>query len=426
MIYWLWPRLYGTKLWSVKLAETHFWLATVGILLYVVSMWVSGVSQGLFWRALDAEGFLRYPDFIEGLTNSRAMYQTRLVGGLIYMLSSLLMVVNVIMTAKQGKPVDVSVQVPVRTAQPDGMGVWALLTSAPMLLIIAVVVLGIWFGVAGPMVSPIVLALFILVCVAGVISYGLQQRRWGHWYGLVERHGFVFTILVLLSILVGGAVEIIPTLVVTEKVPAVITDEMIAADPALAETAKWIQKPYSPLEQAGRDIYIAEGCYTCHSQMVRPFRHEVLRYGEYSRLEESLYDHPFQWGSKRTGLDLARLGGKYDNLWHYLHLMDPRSTSPASNMPTYPHFKDQMVDADVVVARMAALKKLGVPYTDEDLALAAQRLASQAQLIADDLEAKNVTVEPQSKMVAVIAYLQRLGRGPQPLAPEPVMTAAGE
>jgi len=424
MIYWMWPRLYGTRLYSKRLAETHFWIATLGILLYVVSMWVSGVSQGLFWRALDAEGFLRYPDFIEGLTNSRAMYQTRLAGGLLYMLSSLLLVWNVIMTARQGKPSTVTVQVPEPGPAPAGGGVWALLTSAPMLLIAAIVVLAVWFGAAGPMISPVVLALFILVCVAGVISYGLQQQRWGHWYGLVERHGFVFTVLVLLAILVGGAVEIIPTLIVTEKVPPVITDKMIEEDPALAETAKWLQKPYSPLELAGRDTYVSEGCYVCHSQMIRPFRHEVLRYGDYSRLEESIYDHPFQWGSKRTGLDLARVGGKYDNLWHYLHLSDPRSTSPASNMPVYEHFKTDRVDAATVVSHMRALQKLGVPYTDEDIQLAEQRLASQQQLIADDLAGKDVTVDPQSRMVAVIAYLQRLGRGPQPVAPAPAAQAA--
>jgi cytochrome c oxidase cbb3-type subunit I/II len=211
-------------------------------------------------------------------------------------------------------------------------------------------------------------------------------------------------------------------------VPATITEEMIAEDPELAETARWIQQPYSPLELAGRDVYIAEGCYVCHSQMVRPFRHEVLRYGEYSRLEETIYDHPFQWGSKRTGLDLARLGGKYDNLWHYLHLMDPRSTSPASIMPAYAHFKDQSLDPAVAVTRMGALARLGVPYTDEDLRLAEQRYASQAQLVADDLAAKNVTVDPASKMVAVIAYLQRLGRGPQPTAPDTgaALAARGE
>ena len=424
MLYWMWPRLYGTRLYSVKLAETHFWLSTVAILLYVVSMWIGGVSQGLFWRALDAEGFLRYPDFIEGLNNSRAMYQTRLVGGTIYMLSSFLMVYNLIMTARQGKAVNVSVQVPVQTAEKDGASVWALMTSAPMLFISGIVVLGIWFGAAGPMLSPVVLALLIVVCVAGIISYGLQQRRWGHWYGLVEGHGFVFTILVLLAILVGGAVEIVPTIIISNKVPAVITDEMIAADPTLAETAKWVQKPYSPLELAGRDVYVSEGCYLCHSQMIRPFRHEVLRYGDYSRLEESIYNFPFQWGSKRTGPDLARVGGKFDNLWHYLHLMDPRSTSPASNMPTYGHFKTKTLDPAVTANRMRVQVKLGVPYSDEDLALAEQRYVSQAQLIADDLSAKDVTVEPLSEMVAVIAYLQRLGRGPQPVAPEPVTTAA--
>ena len=424
MLYWMWPRLYGTRLYSVKLAETHFWLSTVAILLYVVSMWIGGVSQGLFWRALDAEGFLRYPDFIEGLNNSRAMYQTRLVGGTIYMLSSFLMVYNLIMTARQGKAVNVSVQVPVQTAEKDGASVWALMTSAPMLFISGIVVLGIWFGAAGPMLSPVVLALLIVVCVAGIISYGLQQRRWGHWYGLVEGHGFVFTILVLLAILVGGAVEIVPTIIISNKVPAVITDEMIAADPTLAETAKWVQKPYSPLELAGRDVYVSEGCYLCHSQMIRPFRHEVLRYGDYSRLEESIYNFPFQWGSKRTGPDLARVGGKFDNLWHYLHLMDPRSTSPASNMPTYGHFKTKTLDPAVTAGRMRVQVKLGVPYSDEDLALAEQRYVSQAQLIADDLSAKDVTVEPLSEMVAVIAYLQRLGRGPQPVAPEPVTTAA--
>ena len=275
------------------------------------------------------------------------------------------------------------------------------------------------------MVSPVALALLIVVCVAGIISYGLQQKRWGHWYGLVEKHGFVFTVLVLLAILVGGAVEIIPTIIIAEKVPAVITEEMIAEDPSLEETAKWIQKPYSPLELAGRDVYIAEGCYTCHSQMIRPFRHEVLRYGEYSRLEESIYNHPFQWGSKRTGPDLARVGGKYDSLWHYLHLMDPRSTSPASNMPTYEHFKTATLNPATTAGRMAVQQKLGVPYTDEDLALAEERYVSQAQLVADDLKAKNIEVDPMSKMVAVIAYLQRLGRGPQPVTPEPVTAAAG-
>jgi cytochrome c oxidase cbb3-type subunit I/II len=426
ILYWLFPRLYGTKLYSNKLAETHFWIGTIGILMYVVSMWVSGVSQGLFWRALNAEGFLKYPDFIEGLTNSRAMYQTRLAGGTLFFLGSFLLVYNLIMTARQGKPATYSVQVPAQRPRGDRENAWQLLTSMPMLFLVGLVVVGVLFGAAGEMVSPVLLALFIVLSVAAIISYGLQQKKWGHWYGLVERNALVFTILALVAILVGGAVEIIPTVVASEKVPLEITDEMIAADPALAEQAKWVQKPYSPLELAGRDIYVSEGCYVCHSQMIRPFRHEVLRYGDYSRLEESLLDHPFQWGSKRTGLDLARVGGKYDNLWHYLHLLNPRDTSPASNMPSYTHFMTKTVDPEVITRRMQALRKLGVPYTDEDIELAGQRFASQGQLIADDLRAKNASnvPAPDSEMAAVIAYLQRLGRGPQPVAPAPV-TAAG-
>ncbi len=424
ILYWMWPRLYGTKLYSKKLAEVHFWFATIGILLYVVSMWVSGVSQGLFWRALDAEGFLKYPDFIEGLTNSLAMYHTRLVGGVLYFLSSFLMVYNLIMTAKQGSPSTVSIQVPIKEKTSDGESAWALLTSAPMLFIVGILALAVLFGSVGPMVSPVVLSIFIVVCIAAIISYGLQQQRWGHWYGLVERHALVFTILALFAILIGGAVEIIPTLIVSNKVPLNITPEMIAENPALAEQAKWIQQPYSPLELAGRDIYISEGCYVCHSQMIRPFRHEVLRYGDYSRMEESILNHPFQWGSKRTGPDLARVGGKYDNLWHYLHLTDPRSTSPGSNMPTYPHFKRETIDPEMMRGRMKVLVKLGVPYTDEDISLAVQHFQSQGELIASDLEGKGVTVIPDSKLVAMIAYLQRLGRGPQPLVAEPETTTA--
>ncbi len=417
ILYWMWPRLYGTKLYSTKLAEMHFWIGTIAILMYVVSMWVSGVSQGLFWRALDAEGFLKYPDFIEGLTNSRAMYQTRLAGGTLFFLSSFLLVYNMIMTARQGSPKTVSVQVPVKRPEGDKVSIWALMTSVPMMFINSILLVAFLFGFAGDMVSPLLLALLLVLFIAGIISYGTSQRKWGEWYGLIERHALVFTILALVAVLIGGAVEIIPTLIISENVPLEITEEMIAEDPSLAETAKWLQKPYSPLELAGRDIYVAEGCYLCHSQMIRPFRHEVLRYGDYSRMEESLLDHPFQWGSKRTGLDLARVGGKYDNLWHYLHLMDPRSTSPSSNMPAYTHFKTKTVDPEMIVGRMRALGKLGVPYHEEDYDLAAQRFMSQGQLISDYLAGNDVNVAPDSEMAAMIAYLQRLGRGPQPLTP---------
>ena len=152
--------------------------------------------------------------------------------------------------------------------------------------------------------------------------------------------------------------------------------------------------------------------------MIRPFRHETLRYGEYSRASEFRYDHPFQWGSKRTGPDLHRVGGKYPNLWHYQHLMDPRSTSQGSNMPVYAWLKTRKVDFTKTRGKMIAMRKLGVPYTDEDIADCQDVAKSQGTLIASDLQANAVTIEPDCKMVAVIAYLQRLGRGPQPVALE--------
>ncbi len=418
ILYWMWPRLYGTKLYSNTLAEAHFWISTIGILMYVVSMWVSGVSQGLFWSALDAQGFLKYPDFIESLTNSRAMYHTRLAGGTLFLLSSFLLIYNMIMTARQGSPKTVSVQVPVTRPAGDKASFIGLLTSVPMLFIGGILVVALLFGLASDMVSPILLALLLVLFIAAIISYGTSQKKWGDWYGLIERNALVFTILAVVAVLIGGAVEIIPTIIMSERVPLEITDEMIAEDPSLAETAKWLQKPYSPLELAGRDVYVSEGCYLCHSQMIRPFRHEVLRYGDYSRLEESLLDHPFQWGSKRTGLDLARVGGKYDNLWHYLHLMDPRSTSPASNMPSYAHFEAKTIDPEMIVGRMRALGKLGVPYSEEDFDLAVQRFNSQGRMISDYLAGNDKNVAPDSEMAAMIAYLQRLGRGPQPVAPE--------
>jgi cytochrome c oxidase cbb3-type subunit I/II len=175
------------------------------------------------------------------------------------------------------------------------------------------------------------------------------------------------------------------------------------------EQARWLQQPYTPLELEGRDLYISEGCYTCHSQMIRPFRHEVLRYGDYSRLEESLLDRPFQWGSKRTGPDLARVGSKYSNLWHYLHLMDPRQTSPGSNMPAYPWFKDRTVPLDRTGRKLEVMRQLGVPYSTAEIDRARQDALRQGREIAADLAAQGVEIAPDSEMAAMIAYLQRLG-----------------
>jgi cytochrome c oxidase cbb3-type subunit 2 len=190
----------------------------------------------------------------------------------------------------------------------------------------------------------------------------------------VETSNFLMIVLILVVILFGGLVEIVP----------------LFFQKSTTEPLKGVQ-PYTALQLAGRDIYTREGCYNCHSQMIRPFRAETLRYGHYSVAGESVYDHPFQWGSKRTGPDLARVGGKYSDEWHKIHLINPRDVVPESNMPAYPWLEKNMVDASVMPAHMSALRKVGVPYTDEQIAKAAEE------------------VKGKTELEATIAYLQVLG-----------------
>ena len=206
-----------------------------------------------------------------------------------------------------------------------------------------------------------------------------------------------FTVLSFLAVLIGGAAEIIPSVVTGAE--------------ALGHTRRL---PYTPLELEGRDVFIREGCYNCHSQMIRPFTWETARYGEVSELEDSIFDHPFQWGSKRTGPDLARVGGRYSNLWHYEHLVNPREISPGSNMPNYPHLADEMLSFAETADKLRAMRAVGVPYTPEQIAEAAQAAEESAREVAADLaEQGHVKVAPQSRMVALIAYLQRLGKKPE-------------
>ena len=417
LLYWLVPRMWNTKLHSVRLAEAHFWMGTVGILLYVFSMWISGVSQGLFWGALDGEGFLKYPDFIEGLLASRLMYQMRLIGGLFYFVGWILLIVNLLATIKAGSKAEVAVEVPIR--EKSGPGLLPLVFSPPVVLSSLVVVAAVVFGVVG-IVASIVTLVFLEVLVIALIVFFAKRGTKQSWHGLIEAHAGAFTVLVLVAILIGGLVEIVPTLVAHGKPTAA---ELQALD-SDAEY-DYVQRPYSPLELEGRDIYVREGCYVCHSQMIRTFRHETLRCGEYSRLEEFVYDTPFQWGSKRTGPDLHRVGGRYANLWHYLHMKDPRQTSPGSNMPNYSFMVDAKVDFDATPGKMGVLQTIGVPYSDQDVDGAQAKALSQARLIVQDLAAQSATVEAESEMVALIAYLQRLGRGPQPSGAEP-LTMAGE
>ena len=401
MLYWLVPRLWSRELYSKKLAEAHFWIATLGLLLYVASMWIAGISQGLYWRALTADGFLKYPDFVQSIVASQLMYQTRLIGGILVLGGFVLMIYNLLATIRGAEKTTTEIQVvPLRPAAGTTSRV---LFGLPAILSVVIVALSVVMGITGRIGTPVVLVLLVLASY--LIARAIRGGRGRVWHKLVEGNSLAFTVLVLLAVLAGGVVELIPTVIITNKVPVTLAD------------SPYLQQPYSPLEVEGRDIYVREGCYVCHSQMIRPFRHETLRSGDYSRLEEFIYDHPFQWGSKRTGPDLHRVGGKYANLWHYLHLMDPRSTSPGSNMPSYSWLKDADVDVAKTGKKMHTLRALGVPYTEEDLGTAADDALSQGRLISDDLAAGDVAVAPESELVALIAYLQRLGRGPQLMTP---------
>jgi cytochrome c oxidase cbb3-type subunit I/II len=218
-----------------------------------------------------------------------------------------------------------------------------------------------------------------------------HERRFTHRW--LEGLPVTFTVLTTIAVVIGGLVEIVPMFLIKENVPTIAS-----------------VKPYTPLECLGRDIYIREGCVGCHSQMVRPFRSETERYGEYSKVGEFVYDHPFLWGSKRTGPDLHRVGGKYPDAWHYNHMEDPRSTSPRSIMPAYPWLLTQKLDTSVVADRMRALQKTGVPYSDEDISTAAQTIEQQSQTIIANLATGSITNTPADReIIAVIAYLQRLG-----------------
>jgi cytochrome c oxidase cbb3-type subunit I/II len=208
----------------------------------------------------------------------------------------------------------------------------------------------------------------------------------------LEHNAFAFNVGIVIVIVIGGIVEFVPTFMIKSNVPT------IAA-----------VKPYSPLELQGRDVYIKEGCYNCHSQMIRPIREEAMRYGSPTRAGESVYDHPFQFGSKRTGPDLARVGGKYPDFWHYRHMLDPRSTSPGSIMPSYSWLQDNEVVVAGIPGKMSAMRSIGVPYTDEEITQGKETYMIQASKISTDLAKENVPLKADSELIALIAYMQRLG-----------------
>jgi cytochrome c oxidase cbb3-type subunit I/II len=310
-----------------------------------------------------------------------------------------LMAYNLLRTAVGAKAVDGEAKVLaiVRTPEPG----WAPMIFSPAVLLVTVVSALIATIAVVDMAASVALAVFG-VCTAVLGTIALQLARGDDskptWHRLLEGRPLLFTALTLVAVLAGGVAEIVPTVVLRHTDPSAVS----------------VAHPYRPLELEGRDLYLREGCYTCHSQMIRPFRYESQRYGEVSAANDSVFDHPFQWGSKRTGPDLAREGGRNPNLWHYRHMIDPRSTSPGSIMPAYPSLATTWLDASHTTDKMRAMRNVGVPYTDAEIAHARADSRHQAVAIARDLRTEGERVDSGREIVALIAYLQRLGRGPQP------------
>ena len=343
MAYFLVPKLWRTTLYSKTLANAHFWVATLGIVLWVIPMYMAGFMQGMMWKDINPDGTLAN-SFNETVNYLRPFYMVRALGGFLFICGALIMVYNLVKTAKQGNFL------------PDEEA------EAPAL-------------------------------VKSKVGH-----KGEHWHSWIERRPVKFLILALFAILIGGIVELIPTFLVSSNVTKIETVE-----------------PYTPLELEGRDIYIREGCYNCHSQWVRPFRDEVLRYGEYSKGGEFIYDRPFQWGSKRTGPDLHRAGrgnpGNQSVSWHYMHLIEPRSTSPESIMPAYTWLMDPL-DVTQTPEKIKTLRSLGVPYPEGFEDIAVDSLKSQANRVYLEIIEQKPDIKkakPDMEIIAVIAYLQRLG-----------------
>jgi len=338
MMYWLIPKLWNTQLYSKKLASQHFWIGTLGILLYAIPMYWSSFRSYFMMKAFTPEGQLQY-QFIDIVQTVVPFYAIRALGGTVFLIGVVMMIYNLMKTAKQGTFVEREE------------------------------------AEAAPLVKNY---------VAPANSF---------WHSVIERKPLLLLVLSLVVVALGGLFELIPTFLVKENVPTIAS-----------------VKPYTPLELQGRDIYIREGCYNCHSQMIRPFRYEVARYGEYSKAGEFVYDHPFQWGSKRTGPDLARIGGKYGDSWHFNHMLEPTSMAPGSIMPTYPSLFKNTIDKASTNSKIHAMRNLGVPYPKGYESIANDDLEKQAKKIADGLKENKIEVMSDKEIIALIAYLQRLGK----------------
>lgn len=399
MIYWLVPRLWDTKLHRESWANMHFWLGLVGILFYIGAMWVSGITQGLMLSEITDEGTPKYR-FLETLDAIRPMMLFRAIGGVLYLSGFILLVVNVWLSIRKKAPVNGRVEVVIEGV-PEGrrMGlIEGVLLNRPVAWSLVTIAAYTFWLVARDhqLVALPSLALGLIFSVMTVKSFKKHQSDWSTWHEKLLHNWAPFTTLAFIAVAIGGAVQILPTVILNRD----------------KNVEDRIQQLYSPLELAGRDLYISEGCYNCHSQQIRTLAPDILRYGDWSRLGESIYDHPFQWGSKRTGPDLAREGtgtNKKDNLWHYQHLVDPRQISQGSNMPSYHWLERKNTDIKSLPGKIAAQQKLGVPYPAMTRDVIEQSALEQGIEIAKDLRARGAFVDPEKQIIAMIAYLQKLG-----------------
>ncbi|MCT4560109.1 MAG: cytochrome-c oxidase, cbb3-type subunit I [Crocinitomicaceae bacterium] len=350
LLYWLFPKMFRTELYSKKMANQHFWIATLGIILYAIPMYIAGFMQGLMWQDFNPDGTLVNTDFLDTVTALRPFFLLRSLGGLLFLSGAVMMFYNLVKTSRRGAFQD---------NEP---------AQAPALV-------------------------------------QVKAHKGEGFHRLLERRPVQFMILSIIAVAIGGIVEIIPTMLVKSNI----------------KTISSVQ-PYTPLELEGRDIYIREGCYNCHSQMIRPLRFETVRYGEYSKAGEFVYDHPFQWGSKRTGPDLAREGGVRNNKWHYEHMIRPKDVSTGSIMPAYTWLREDDLDVSLLEKKIRAMQKLGVPYPDgydqkakadldkQAYEIAADIVANMEKEVLENVDQKALVKEIQAKEItALIAYLQRLG-----------------
>jgi cytochrome c oxidase cbb3-type subunit I/II len=339
ILYWLVPRMWNTTLFSKSLANTHFWIGTLGIIFYAVPMYWAGWMEGSMWKQFNEDGMLQYGNFVETTQYIHPFYAMRSIGGALYLIGAFIMAYNLAKTIAKGSFI-----------ANEATEAAALPKDNPAL------------------------------------------HKGEFWHRVLERRPIQMGLLALIAVMIGGAVELIPTFLVKSNVPTISSVQ-----------------PYTPLELQGRDIYLREGCYTCHSQMVRPFRSETVRYGEYSKAGEFIYDHPFQWGSKRTGPDLHRVGGKYPDSWHFYHMLEPTQITSGSIMPAYPWLFEDELDISTTPAKIRAMQSLGVPYPEGYDQIANDDLMKQAEMITARLAAEKVETLPNLEIIAVIAYLQRLG-----------------